>query len=71
MTRRHDASVESDHDHIVAGLDWWRLLDALVWVSVGILAILAIEWMFGKFVREKLAGEAAKHLRAAAVAEDQ
>lgn len=69
MTRHHDASGESDHGD-VAGLDWWRLLDAAVWVSVGILGILAIEWMFGKFVREKLAGEAAKHLRAAVTASD-
>lgn len=46
-----------DHDHDqggAAGVDWFRLLDALVWVSVAVIVILAAEWLFGEAIRARL-----------------
>jgi hypothetical protein len=37
-----------------AGFDWTRVADGAVWVAVGVIAILGIEWFIGFLAREKM-----------------
>jgi hypothetical protein len=55
------------HEHPPAkesagGFDWFAWLDILVWVSVVVIAALALEWFWGKVIRERLAGEAQRYM---------
>ncbi len=43
---------DEDQDHVAA---WFRGLDIVVWVAVAVIAILALEWLGGYLVRERLA----------------
>lgn len=59
MTTNHG----HDHDGADDGaVDWFRLFDALVWVSVALIAALAAEWLIGYLVRERIARGADKYL---------
>lgn len=49
-----------DHAH---NEGFWEALDIVVWVTVGLLFILAIEWFVGRMVRERIASGATKFLR--------
>lgn len=40
--------------------DWFRVLDVIIWVSVILIAVLALEWFTGLVVREKIARGADK-----------
>lgn len=42
--------------------DWFKILDYVVWGAVGILVILAVEWVSGHIVREKIVAGAEKYL---------
>lgn len=42
--------------------DWFKVLDYAVWGAVGLLVILAVEWLAGKVTRESLARGASRHL---------
>lgn len=43
--------------------DWFAVLDVVVWVAVVVLVIMAVEWLAGYLVREKLARGAQRFLR--------
>lgn len=57
------------HSHDTPGatdggaLDWFRILDILVWGAVAVVAILAIEWFAGVVVRERISAGATKYLK--------
>jgi hypothetical protein len=57
MSRDHD---RRDHDD--RGVDWFAILDVLVWGAVVIIAVLALEWVAGFVVRERLAAQAQRHM---------
>lgn len=42
--------------------DWFTALDILVWASVFLILILAAEWAYGTFVRERISREAGRYL---------
>ena len=44
-------------------LDWFAALDIAVWVSVAVIAVLALEWFIGKLVRENIAAGASRYLK--------
>lgn len=44
-------------------LDWFHILDVIVWVAVGVIGILAAEWLLGKIVRDKIAAGASRYLQ--------
>jgi hypothetical protein len=46
-----------------AGPDWYRVMDVLVWVGVAAVAVIGIEWLFGKMVRESIASGASRYLK--------
>ena len=46
-THEHD-----DQDHVAA---WFRGLDMVVWAAVATIVILALEWLGGFLVRQRLA----------------
>lgn len=50
---------EGEHEH---AFDWFKLLDILVWCAVALIAAVALEWMIGYVVREKLARGADRYL---------
>lgn len=45
-----------DHGHQGDGFDWWKVLDAAVWVAVGLLVVTIVEMLVGRTLREKVAG---------------
>ena len=49
---------EHEHQDQAPGLDWFRVLDTLVWVSVAIIVCFAAEWLIGYLVRERIAAGA-------------
>ncbi len=58
-----------DHQHAAAGgpddgagIDWFKALDVVVWVSVAVITILAAEWIVGYLAREALARGADRYL---------
>lgn len=44
------------------GFDWFRVLDIAVWTAVVVIAALAIEWLIGYVVRERISRGADKYL---------
>lgn len=54
--RRRPAATDHGHDH--KPVNWFAGLDALVWACIALLVVLAVEYLVGHFVREKLAREA-------------
>ncbi len=54
----------SSHSHDATGgpddgaVDWFRYFDIVVWVSVGVIAVFAAEWLIGYVVRERIAAGA-------------
>lgn len=67
MSGRTDAH---EHEHEHQAVNWFGVLDILVWAAVAVLVALAVEWLVGYVVRERLARGAdrflAKHNAAAA-----
>lgn len=51
----------SQHPHVGGpddgrkAVDWFTVLDALVWASVAVLVAVAAEWLVGWLVRERIA----------------
>lgn len=45
-----------------AGFDWFKVLDVAVWVSVAVIAVMGIEWLIGRVIRESLAAGAQRYL---------
>lgn len=56
------------HDEQRAPFDWFSALDILVWASIVLILVLAAEWAYGTFVREKIAREAQRHIAKARTA---
>jgi hypothetical protein len=50
MSHSHDATGGPDD----GAVDWFRYLDVLVWVSVALIAAIALEWLLGYIVREQI-----------------
>lgn len=46
-----------------AGVDWFRVLDIAVWVSVAVIAVMGAEWLIGRVIRESLASGASRYLK--------
>lgn len=46
--------------------DWFRVLDVVVWVSVAVIVIMAVEWIGGAIIRETIARQAQRFLRKSA-----
>jgi len=42
--------------------DWFKILDIVVWVSVALITCMAVEWLIGVVVRERISRGAARHL---------
>jgi len=42
--------------------DWFRALDLGVWAAVIVIAALGLEWVMGKFVRERVTAQATRIL---------
>lgn len=61
MSGQHDDAT--DHGPEQGAVDWWHVLDVLVWVSAGIIAVIATEWLAGRVIRERLAVQASKYLK--------
>lgn len=55
-THTHD---DEDQDHVAA---WFRGLDIIVWAAVAVIVILALEWLGGYLVRERIARSATQYL---------
>lgn len=53
--------TEAEHDH-ESSVDWFAVLDIVVWVAVAVIVGLAAEWLVGYFVREKIARGADRYL---------
>lgn len=49
-------------DDGAARLDGWRVLDILVSVAIGVIVVLAAEWLVGYVVRQRIAAGAQRHL---------
>ena len=43
-------------------LDWFRVLDVVVWVAAALITAMGVEWFIGYLVREKIARGADKYL---------
>jgi hypothetical protein len=46
-----------------AGPDWFRVLDVVIWVSVAAIAVMGIEWLIGRAIRESIAASASRYLK--------
>jgi hypothetical protein len=46
-----------------AGPDWFRVLDVVIWVSVAAIAVMGIEWLIGRAIRESIASGASRYLK--------
>jgi len=51
-----------------AGLDWFKMLDVAVWVAVGFIAIMGVEWLVGRVLRESVTAGANRILQKASPA---
>jgi hypothetical protein len=61
---------DQGHTHEDGGFDFWPALDMAVWVSVGIIAALVIEWVAGRVIRERLASQAGRYLQRTGLSAD-
>ena len=43
----------------------WQVIDIAVWCSVALIAIIALEWLTGRVVRERIASQAGRFLATA------
>lgn len=59
------------HDQGAVESGWFRALDALVWVSVAVIVVLAAEWFVGVLIRERIASGARRYLAKQPAAPDQ
>jgi hypothetical protein len=57
--------MDDNHDH--GGVDWFAVLDTVVWLAVGVVLIIGAEMLVGKVVRERIAAGAEKYLRRTSV----
>lgn len=55
------------HDHDDQS-DPFRALDVLIWGSVAVIAVIALEWFAGKVIRERIARGATRYLKTRATA---
>jgi hypothetical protein len=69
VTRAKNDRQDQDHEH--GGVDWWVIADALVWTAVVVVAVLALEWLGGVLVRERIARGAEKLLKRTAAEAEQ
>lgn len=53
------AAADDGHEH---GIDWFRGLDMIVWVAVIIILTMGVEWLLGRYIRERMASGAQKYL---------
>lgn len=44
------------------GFDWFNVLDVAVWASVAVIAVIGIEWLAGRVLRERIAAGAEKYI---------
>lgn len=44
------------------GPDLWRVLDILVWLSIGVIVVIGAESLIGYIIRERIASGARRHL---------
>jgi hypothetical protein len=58
--------MSGDHDHgrsRPADPDLWRVLEILVWLSVGVLLVIFVEWAGGYIARKNIVSGAQRLLR--------
>lgn len=56
------AAEHVEHDEDVPLPNWWKILDILVWVAVGVIAVIGAEWLIGYLVRERITQGANRYL---------
>jgi hypothetical protein len=55
---------EPEHDHAdKGGVDVFALLDIAIWCAVAVVAIVGLDMLFGKIIRERLASGASRYLQ--------
>lgn len=66
--KAHSHPKGGPDDGAVTGIDWFKVLDVAVWVCVGVIAIMGVEWLVGKVIRESVTAGANRILQKAAPA---